>query len=286
MLLLRVIFSPLRRFSLVILLFAVAACGHKNTATDAGTTLARAYDEYLYEDEVNGMLPRNMTAADSEGVVTNYIDNWIRNKVLAHKAEANLNETEKGVQKQLDEYRNSLLTHKYQMKLVSERLDTNITEEQMRAYYEKNRNNFELRKNVVQLSFVKIAEDNVAAPTVRSLFRSSRTADKARLAGLCAKHANNFFLDDEVWLDFDEILKELPIKNYDQEHFLRNNKFLEVKEGNYIYLINIRAYRIKNSVAALEFEKDNIRNILLNQRKLELLKEMEVGVLREAEVNG
>ena len=189
------------------------------------------------------------------------------------------------IQKKLNEYRNSLLIYKYQSKLVSERIDTNISEAQLRDYYEKNKNNFELKKNLVQLIFVKVDHSSVMLNQIKNLFHSSHLGDKEKLSLLCSKHANNFFLDDEVWLDFNEILKELPIKNYDQEQFLRNNKFLEITEGNYIYLINIKAYRIKNSVSMIEFERENIRSILLNERKLKLLKEMEANVMKEAELN-
>jgi len=260
------------------------SCKHSNTPTNE-VPLAKAYNDYLYPSDIKGMLSNSFSAADSEMVIKHFIETWIKNKVLAHKAELNLSDEEKNVQKSLDEYRNSLLIYKYQTKLVSERVDTNVSESQLREYYEKNKNNFELKKNLVQLTFVKIDQSSVMLSQIKNLFHSSHIADKERLSSLCVKHANNFFLDDEVWLDFNEILKELPIKNYDQEQFLRNNKFLEINEGNYIYLINIKAYRIKNSLSLIEFERDNIRSILLNERKLKLLKEMEINVLKEAELS-
>ncbi len=268
----------------IILIIIATSCNKKNANKNEGA-IAKAYNEFLYPTDIKGLLSISLSAADSERVMKSYIDNWIKNKVLAHKAEENLSDKEKNVQQQLDEYRNSLLVYKYQMKLVAERLDTNITDDQLRVYYEKNKNNFELKKNLVQLTFVKMDEASPMLNQIEKLFRSSRISDKEKLSELCSKHANNSFLDDEVWLDFNEVIKELPIKNYDQEHFLRNNKFLEIKEGNYIYLVNIKAYRIKNSISVLEFEKDNIKNILLNERKISLLKEMELNVLKEAELN-
>jgi hypothetical protein len=270
--------------TIFIFLIITSSCNKKNANKNEGA-IAKAYNEFLYPTDIKGLLSISLSAADSERVMKSYIDNWIKNKVLAHKAEENLSDEEKNVQQQLDEYRNSLLVYKYQMKLVAERLDTNITDDQLRAYYEKNKNNFELKKNLVQLTFVKMDEASPMLNQIEKLFRSSRISDKEKLSELCSKHANNSFLDDEVWLDFNEVIKELPIKNYDQEHFLRNNKFLEIKEGNYIYLVNIKAYRIKNSISILEFEKDNIKNILLNERKINLLKEMELNVLKEAELN-
>lgn len=265
------------------MLLIIFSCKHSNQQSKE-IPLAKAYNNFLYPSDINGILSTSFSAADSERVVKHFIDEWIKNKVLAHKAELNLSDQEKDVQEKLDEYRNSLLIFKYQSKLVTERVDTNVSEAQLREYYEKNKNNFELKKNLVQLTFVKIDQTSVALNQIRNLFKSSHISDKEKLSSLCGKHANNFFLDDEVWLDFNEILKELPITNYDQEQFLRNNKFLEITEGNYIYLINIKAYRIKNSISLMEFERDNIKSILLNERKLKLLKEMELNVMKEAEL--
>jgi len=271
--------------SVILFLFLSSSCTKKGASVSNEEPLAKAYDEYLFPSDLKGLLSSSFSAADSERVVNAYINTWIKNKVLAHKAEMNLSDDEKDVKKKLDEYRNSLLIYKYQTKLISERIDTTVTEAQLKEYYEKNKNNFELKKNLVQLTFVKIAENAAGLSQIKNLFRSSRFGDKEKLSVLCGKFANNFFLDDEVWLDFNEVIKELPIKNYDQEEFLRNNKFLEINEGNYIYLINIKAYRIKNSISLIEFERENIRAILLNERKLKLLKEIELNVMKEAELN-
>jgi len=272
-------------FYIVLVLLVWIGCKQKQTQSTNEPPIVKVYEDFLYPSDLKGMISSTLSTADSERVVKSFIDNWIRNKVLANKAQLNLTDEEKDVQKSIDEYRNSLLIYKYQMKLVNERIDTTVTENQLKEYYEKNKNNFELKKNLVQITFVKITESSQALVQIRNLFRSSRISDKEKLAALCVKYANNSFLDDEVWLDFNEILKELPIKNYDQEQFLRNNKFLEIKEGNYIYLINIKAYRIKNSISLMEFERDNIRSILLNDRKLKLLKEMELTLMKEAELN-
>lgn len=273
--------------NLLLLLCSVLcfSCGRHESGKTGEKPLARAFDAYLYPSDIRNILSPQLSAADSERVVRAYIDSWTRNRVIAHKAELNLSDEEKDVQNQLDEYRNSLLVYRYEMKLVSERLDTIVTENQLKEYYDRNKNNFELKKNLVQISFVKIEENSPVLPQIEKLFHSSRPSDKEKLATLCGRYANNFFLDDEVWLEFNEIIKELPIQNYDQEHFLRNNKFLQIKEGDYIYLINIKAYRTRNSVSDIAFERDNIRAILLNKRKLELLKQMETNVMKEAGLN-
>lgn len=259
------------------------ACSKKSASGEE--PLARVEDKYLYPSDVKNIFYSTSGGADSVRVLQVFIDNWIKSQLFAQVAEKNLAETEKNVQRELDEYRNSLLIHKYQSRLISERLDTTTTDEQLREYYNNNKNSFELARNIVQLNFVKIEKSNKARNDIVRLFLSSAIKDKQKLGKLCEKNAENYFLDDETWLDFSEVQKELPIRQYDEEHFLRNNKFLEINEGKFVYLILIKAYRTKNSLSSFEFEKERIRNVLLNQRKIELIKKFETDMQRKATEN-
>ncbi len=259
------------------------ACSKKSASGEE--PLARVEDKYLYPSDVKNIFYSTSGGADSVRVLQVFIDNWIKNQLFAQVAEKNLAEPEKDVQQELDEYRNSLLIHKYQSRLISERLDTTTTDEQLQEYYNNNKNSFELARNIVQLNFVKIEMSNKARNDIIRLFLSSAIKDKQKLGKLCEKNAENYFLDDETWLDFSEVQKELPIRQYDEEHFLRNNKFLEINEGKFVYLILIKAYRTKNSLSSFEFEKERIRNVLLNQRKIELIKKFETDMQRKATEN-
>jgi hypothetical protein len=78
----------------------------------------------------------------------------------------------------------------------------------------------------------------------------------------------------------------IPIKLYDKEQYLRNNRFVETQDSSYIYLVNIKGFKIKDNVSPLSFETDNIRNLILNQRKLKLIEEMENKIYSEAVKNG
>lgn len=278
----------LNRLKVVVLLACVIglfcfSCSKKSAKGEE--PLARVGDKYLYPSDVKNIFYSTSGGTDSLRVLQVFVNNWIKNQLFAQVAEKNLNEEEKNVQQELDEYRNSLLIHKYQSRLIMERLDTVTTEEQLREYYNNNKNSFELARNIVQLNFVKIDKSKKVKNDITRLFLSSSIKDRKLLAALCEKHAANYFLDDETWLDFSEVQKELPIKQYDEEHFLRNNKFLEINEGKFLYLILIKAYRTKNSLSSFEFEKERIRTVLLNQRKIDLLKKAETDMQQKATEN-
>jgi hypothetical protein len=92
------------------------------------------------------------------------------------------------------------------------------------------------------------------------------------------KYAVNYYLDDQNWLLFNDILKEIPIATYNQEEYLKNNRTIEIQDSTYSYLMNIKGFMIKEGLSPLSFEKKNIRDIIMNKRKLKLIEDMQKEV--------
>ena len=247
--------------------------------------LANAFGESLYAEDIRISPGDNRSKEDSILLVNAFINDWIKNRVIAHKAELNLNAEEKDVKKQMDEYRNALLIYRYKQKLVSERLDTTVKESQVKKYFEQNKKEFETNRNLVRLKFVKMKRRDPSLRIIKKLMFTDNKKNDAKLSALCEQHSLNYFLNDEAWLDFDEVKKELPIQSYSDEHFLQNNKFLEITEGEYIYVINIIDFKTRNKFAMLEPERDRIRKIILRERAQTLIREMEINVVKEAELS-
>jgi hypothetical protein len=77
-------------------------------------------------------------------------------------------------------------------------------------------------------------------------------------------------------------LAQIPIKTYNQEEYLKNHQNLEVQDSLYYYFVRFRDFRIKENISPLSFEKDRIRNIILNKRKMELINKMHQDVYDNA----
>jgi len=247
--------------------------------------IARVFSEKLYFEEVADAFAPNLSKSDSLTLLQKLVNDWIIREVKLHRAKQNNKSKNDEIERLVDEYRNDLLLYHYESDIVAQNLDTVITVEQMRQYFYDHPQNFELKKNILRLMFVKIKSDSKLLKKARYLIKSEESDGRIELSDFCQQNADNWFLDDAVWLDFNDILKEIPIKTYDEEQFLQNNKYFEITEGHDTYLIFIKDYRIKNSVSAFEFEKENIKSIILNKRKIELLKKMQSDLKQEAELN-
>lgn len=268
---------------IIVLVSLLAACKTENVDKPKGTPVARVKDKYLYREDIAPLVPEGTSKEDSTQIVKNYISNWVHEMLIVKKAEDNLPEEKKNVQKQLDDYRNSLITYTYEQELIRQKLDTVITDAEIEAYYNSNKNNFELRDNIIKVRYIKVSRKAPYLDRVRKWYKSDNVKDIQSLQSYCFQFAENFFMDDNTWLLFDDLLKEIPIETYNKELFLQNNRFVEVEDSSSYYFVNIKGFMVKNSASPLSFEKQNIRNIILNKRKLELISKMKVDLYKDAE---
>ncbi len=244
--------------------------------------IAKANNEYLYTDEIKDIVPQGTVAKDSAELIKKYIDNWIHESLVIQKAENNLNDEQKNVEKQLKDYRNSLITYAYEKELVKQKLDTIITDSEIEVYYNNNQSDFELKDNIIKVIYVKVDKKAPGIDKLKKWYKSDNLKDKEQLSSYCHQFAANFYLDDTSWLLFDDLLKEIPIQTYNKELFLQNNRFVEVSDALSNYFVNIKGFKIKKSLSPLTFEKENIKNIILNKRKLELITKMKEDVYNDA----
>lgn len=289
------IFPDRQRFKLAsvflqgtLVLFLASSCTLREDVSDEvekGKILARVFEYKLYASDLNSVIPAGIAPEDSARRAENFINSWVKEKLLVHKAETNLGNEQKNVEKQLQDYRNSLIIYAYEKELVRQRLDTIVSDDMIRKYYDEHPNDFELKDNILRVVYVRVDKKAPNITKLRNLIQSGRPQDRVELESYCKQFGQNYFLDDDVWLLFDDLLKEVPIETYSKELFLRNNKFVELADSSSFYFVNIKGVMTRNSHSPLAFEKENIRNIILNQRKREMIEQLHTDLYKEAMEN-
>ena len=244
--------------------------------------LARAYDDYLYESDLKGVIPKGASPKDSVNLARNFIDIWVRQKLLIRQAENNLSGKQMDFSKQLDNYKNSLTIYEYENELINQKLDTLVSDEEIENYYAANQQNFLLKENIVQMQYVKIPLKSQNVKEFKKLLYSDASEDKTHLSELAEKYAVEYFLDDQNWLLFNDVLKQIPIKTYNQEEFLKNHHNVEAQDSLYYYIVRFKDFKIKENISPLNFEMERIRNIILNKRKMEMINKMHQDVYEKA----
>ncbi len=244
--------------------------------------LAKVFDKYLYPSNLKDIIPSNISPSDSTILVNDYIDKWIRKQLLLRRAELNLTEEEKNVDKQLENYRTSLLIFKYEQSLIKQKLDTIISMEEIEKYYSDNPANFMLNSNIVKAMFLMVPRDAPDLGNLRRWFRYDTDDNLNKLEAYAFQYAEiyNYFNDD--WIDFSEIEKKLPFRIDNVQNILKYRKYYEVRDSSFYYLLNIKDYRLLGSVAPLSYVIHDIRTIIMNKRKIQMVKRLESNIYNDA----
>jgi len=268
----------------ILWILTITSCDFKNKfrkEKEPGV-VARVHDKYLYSDEISSMMQPGTSKEDSTLLAGNFIQNWIKQQLILHKAETNLDDEKKDVEKKLTEYRNSLITYIYETELIRQKLDTLVSESEIEKYYIENKTNFELKDNIIKVLYLRVKKDAPKLKKVKDWYKSSSPKDRVLLEEYCYQFASDFHLDDDKWLLFDDLLKKVPVKPFDKETFLRNNRHVEIEDSTDVYLVNIKEMKIRESLSPLSFVKDDIRVLIINKRKLDLIRQMEKAIYDEA----
>jgi hypothetical protein len=256
--------------TILFLLVLLSACSDLFQSNEDDRIIARANDKYLRISELSERIPDGLSERDSITLAENYIAKWIQSEILIQKAKESLTSEDQDFTRQLEEYRNSLLLFALEQKLVSQYLDTVVSPAEIESYFLQNRGQFELKGNIVKFDFVKIIRKSRHVREFRNLLKSESPDYYDKLAPFAEKNATDYWFAKE-WVAFNELLNEMPLEVDNQALFLRRTTYAETDDEEFYYLLRINDYKTADSISPLEFERDKIRNIIINSRKNEFI---------------
>ena len=194
----------------------------------------------------------------------------------------NLGDEKEEVDKLVEEYRRSLVRYRYQERLVEEKLKTDIRESDKLNYYEENQKKFILDKGLIKGLFLKIPVDAPGLTDVKKWYKSTDVASLEKIEKYSVQNATIYEYFYDKWVDFDEVMDNIPIHVSNPNAFLKANKYVEVADSSYCYLLNIKEYLPSGSVEPYDYASPHVTEMLVNQRKVEFLKKFEDELYNDA----
>ena len=247
-----------RLLALVLVLATIVSC--QRAGDDV---VARAYGNTLLQADIEGMVPEGTSPEDSAAIVTNYINQWLQQQVVLEKARKNVR---KNFDKELQNYKNSLMAYEYEQLVVAQLLDTNVGDEELRAYYESNKELFVLRFPIERSISVRMPKEHSSLPQLRRIMAKAQLsdADMDAVQRAAATFAVDYDFDSERW-------KPLHQQTDDEQ---------------YATVSHIYETRQAGEAAPFEFERESIRTVILNRRKIDIIKNMQRDLIKEAAAKG
>lgn len=255
------------------------ACNNKFTPND--TPVAKVYDKYLLRSEITSLIPAGTSNDDSIMMAKNYVKNWVTKALLLHKANQNLSDKEKDIRQQVEDYSTSILIYKYKEKLVSQKLESAITEAEIDQYYNENKFNFLLNTPIVRALLIIIPKSAPNIDNVRKWFHSPKAKDQAALEEYCISSAKKYDNFNDQWVELRHLLNILPITASAWENKFKDKEYIETEDNENYYFLKINETKQEHEIAPLDYVKKEIGILLLNKRKIVFEENLEKQINEE-----
>ncbi|WP_298239238.1 peptidyl-prolyl cis-trans isomerase [uncultured Algibacter sp.] len=268
--------------SLIILSFVITSCSFfKNT--DNRTPVARVNDAYLYLEDVSDLVSGETSKEDSTLLVQNFINRWATQQLLIDGAKLNLSDTkQEAFNKLINQYRNDLYTKAYLEALVKRSIDTLVNDDEARIYYNENKEAFKLNEELIKFRYVYLDKNMLNFRRIEEQFKRFDPKDKKELDSVAIQF-KSYSLNDSIWVKATQVIDKIPVLHSEnKDELLKKSNFIQLKDSLGVYLMQINDVLLRNDTAPLEYVKPTIDQIVINKRKLELIRQLEKDITKDA----
>lgn len=239
----------------------------------------------LYQSDIDKNITLGLPTEDSIKAVRSFVKQWINTQLKTKAAQEFLASDQEDIDKMVDEYRKQLTVYRYETIFVENNLDTTITDNQIREYYQNNKDKFRLAGPIVKARIIRIPVDLRADKKLEEMFLSKNMDQREALINICDKNGYRFEDYSSEWTDFNSVISHIPftIRNFDE--FLKTKKFYETKDDEFKYMMVIDSYLLSGDISPESRLRDQIKRTLIHKQKTELIKHLEDSLYRVAEIN-
>ena len=270
---------------LVSILIVVFFCSCKNFKKQESVNMqpiASVYNAELYDVDIASLFPKNINNQDSVILAKSLINTWAIKQLLLRKSEENSStETSEEINRLVKDYRESLLINNYKETLIKQQLDTVIEEKEILEYYNLNSENFKLNEELIKVKYISSINNLIEKEDVIRLFKSDEIEDIEELEKKELSFKSYQF-NDSIWSRLDNILLKVP---FSKQKLLKKTKFAQKQDSLGLYLVAVKDVLVRNSIAPLSYIKPTIKQMILHNRKIELIRKIEKIIVKDATQN-
>ena len=247
------------------------------------TPLVQVGKDFLYKEEIVTAIPPGVSEQDSLEIADRYIRNWIDDVLLYKKAEGNIPDNDR-IDELVKSYRKTLITHSYIEQIVSQEVESNISETEIENYYNKNNGIFLAREPYVKGLYIKVPKTASGVSQVRQWYKdpSERSVDRLEKYGLRNAVDYEYFYDR--WRPLNEIMLRMPINETEKNRYTKE-KNIEVSDTAFYYFLHVEEFLGQGEVLPLEYAGKDIKEILMNTKRVEFITRMKEDLYKEASEN-
>jgi len=272
----------LKKYFYILAILSFFSCeflGLQQKDAETNTPIASVYNENLYLEDIESLLPKNITSKDSLVLVRSIINSWATKQLLLKKAEENNSQNDNSeINTLVRDYRQALLINGYKERVVKQQLDTVIGFQEVEDYYQLNSKNFRLNEELVKTRYLHFSNDLIDKKEVLEFFKKGTIEDLEELE-LRQLSFKSMMINDSVWTGLENVLLKTP---FSRDDLLKKTKLLQKEDSLGLYLVAINDVLFRNDIAPLSYIEPTIKQMILHQRKLQLIRDIEKIIVKDA----
>ena len=267
---------------IVLLTFLVTSCDYFRAPKEP-KAIARVGKSYLYLEDIANLVPSGTSKKDSIAIVKSFIDRWATQKLLFEASERNISKAKVSEFNELiDQYKVDLYTKAYLEDLVIRQIDTVVTKTQIESYYNTNKQFFKNSSELVKMRYINLVKENPKFANIKAKFSSFTKKDRKELEQQAVKFKSYAF-NDSIWVDINQVYEKLPFVNIENKNkYISSGINFDYPDSTTVWLVKVNKVLPKDSPTPLEFLKPTIKQIIINNRKLELINTLEKEITNDA----
>lgn len=269
---------------IVLLISLISSCSLIENNEFKQKNLARVSEEYLYESDLKGLIPDGTSYEDSVKIVAEFVDQWVRKQLLLEKAMSNVNEAAyPEIDKQVKLYKEDLIIHAYEEALVRSKVDTAISDEELKQYYDLIKGSFLLDELHLNVTCLAVNKQAPKIDSIRYWMRYPRGKFAEKIEDYSIQYAHFFSLDTNMWHSYDYLKNKLnPITIFEPYKTLQKRRYFEREDSTNKYFMRVFGYKFKGAEAPFVMVEDRVRQTILAKRKADYIENMNLEIYKKA----
>ena len=245
--------------------------------------VARIGTSYLYKKDLVDIVKTPVSKSDSLLKLNSFIDNWARKQLILQQAKIILPEsTLIELETMIKDYRDDLFINSYRKAVINKNLDTIINYSEINMFLNNNKEIFRLKAPLFKVRYIHVPPYNVDKEKIKLSFQRFNYNDRVFLDSLSYQFST-YLLSDSLWINKSNLISKVSFLNQNNfDRLIKKSKFYNIEDTLGVYLLFIKDLLREGELAPDEIFTSKIKNIILNKRKQELIKQFEKDILQDA----
>jgi hypothetical protein len=264
-------------YCVFLLLWVIASCQLKDRSEEYA---AQEEGAVLRWEEVAAQIPKGISESDSLALSKNIIRDWRLRKNWLSQAESQLGNDLDSFEVVVQRYREDLLILTYRNLLAQQKVDTNVSNQELRTWYTQASKQLKLSKDIVQVSYLALPTTSRWGLSLKKEMAGAQRGPSENLVTFSKKWARQYRLGDTTWVEISELARQLGVPAFDPNQMLTRG-YKEWTMGPTRYVVYVHDVRRAESTLPFDLAKPWIRAMVVDARKKKFWSELEQNMLEE-----